>query len=127
MRVRLTVEPAELADADLVVLPGSKSTVDDLAWLRRDRPGRRGAARTPRPGKPLLGICGGFQMLGRAHPRRGGEPPGRRSPGSGLLPVEITFAPAQDAGPAARARRSGAPVRGYEIHHGYVVARAIRR
>src|SRR5690606_15400364 len=89
VRVRLTVEPAELDEADLVVLPGTKSTVDDLAWLRQtglaDAVHRHAAA-----GKPVLGICGGFQMLGeRIHDavesRRG------TVAGLGLLPIEITF------------------------------------
>ncbi|MEH0936051.1 cobyric acid synthase [Micromonospora psammae] len=119
VRVRLTVEPAELAAADLVVLPGSKSTVADLAWLREtglaDAVTAHAAA-----GKPLLGICGGFQMLGRAihdpvESRRGSVP------GLGLLPTEITFDPRKTVRQAVGvAAATGVPVRGYEIHHGYV-------
>ncbi|TDB76324.1 cobyric acid synthase [Micromonospora sp. KC723] len=117
VRVRLTVEPAELAAADLVVLPGSKSTVADLAWLREtglaDAVTAHAAA-----GRPLLGICGGFQMLARAvhdpvESRRG------TVPGLGLLPVEITFDPRKTVRRSAGAA-DGVPVRGYEIHHGYV-------
>jgi adenosylcobyric acid synthase len=117
VRVRITVEPAELADADLVVLPGSKSTVDDLAWLREtglaDAVTAHAAA-----GKPLLGICGGYQMLGnRIHDdvesRRG------TVAGLGLLPIEIAFAVEKTL---ARPTGSsfGVEVSGYEIHHGYV-------
>ncbi|HEU4426618.1 MAG TPA: cobyric acid synthase, partial [Pilimelia sp.] len=62
VRVRLTIEPAEIDDADLVVLPGSKSTVEDLAWLRRSGLADAVLAHAA-SGKPLLGICGGFQML----------------------------------------------------------------
>ncbi|MBY8873264.1 cobyric acid synthase [Micromonospora sp. PLK6-60] len=119
VRVRLTVEPAELAAADLVVLPGSKSTVDDLAWLRET--GLADAVRAhAAAGRPLLGICGGFQMLGRVihDPVESGR---GSVAGLGLLPVEITFDPRktvrQVVGSAA-----GEPVRGYEIHHGYVSA-----
>ncbi|WP_229403462.1 cobyric acid synthase [Micromonospora okii] len=122
VRVRLTVEPAELAAADLVVLPGSKSTVADLAWLRQtglaDAVTAHAAA-----GKPLLGICGGFQMLGRAvH-----DPVESRAgsvPGLGLLPIEITFAERKTVRRAAGvvAADPGVPVAGYEIHHGYVSA-----
>ncbi len=124
VRVRLTVEAAELDEADLVVLPGSKSTVDDLVWLREsglaDAVARHAAA-----GKPLLGICGGFQMLAeRIHDdvesRRG------TVAGLGLAPIEITFRSAKTlARPIGTAdgRFGRIPVRGYEIHHGYVSRR----
>jgi adenosylcobyric acid synthase len=117
VQVRLTVEPAEIADADLVVLPGSKATVSDLAWLRET--GLAGAVLAhAAAGKPLLGICGGFQMLaGTIHD----EVESRRGtvPGLGLLPVDIVFGPRKTL---ARSSGSGlgAPVHGYEIHHGYV-------
>jgi len=119
VRVRLTVEPAELDDADLVVLPGTKSTVDDLHWLREaglaDAIHRHAAA-----GKPVLGICGGFQMLAeRIHDdvesRRG------TVAGLGLLPIEITFRPQKALGRPI-GHGLGAPVGGYEIHHGVVSA-----
>ena len=117
VQVRLTVEPAEIADADLVVLPGSKATVSDLAWLRET--GLAGAVHAhAAAGKPLLGICGGFQMLAETihdevESRRG------TVPGLGLLPVDVTFGPRKTL---ARSSGSGldAPVAGYEIHHGYV-------
>jgi adenosylcobyric acid synthase len=119
VRVRLTVEPAEIAEADLVVLPGSKATVSDLAWLRET--GLADAVRThAAAGKPLLGICGGFQMLAETihdevESRRG------TVEGLGLLPVGITFGPRKIlARPAGSGL--GAPVGGYEIHHGYVSA-----
>ncbi|WP_212826739.1 cobyric acid synthase [Catellatospora sp. TT07R-123] len=115
--VRLTVEPAELAEADLVVLPGTKATVADLRWLRDTGLAGAVTAHAAR-GKPLLGLCGGFQMLGEqitdeVESRRGAVD------GLGLLPVRIAFAPdkvlSRPAGSAL-----GAPVRGYEIHHGRV-------
>ncbi|MFC4107149.1 cobyric acid synthase [Micromonospora zhanjiangensis] len=122
VRVRLTVEPAEIADADLVVLPGSKSTVEDLAWLRRS--GLADAVRAHvRHGRPLLGICGGFQMLGRAvHDE---VESGRGTvDGLGLLPIEITFdrrkTVTRSHGTAIA--HGSVPVTGYEIHHGYVSA-----
>jgi adenosylcobyric acid synthase len=117
VRVRLTVEPAEVADADLVVLPGSKATVSDLAWLRRtglaDAVVRHAAA-----GKPLVGICGGFQMLAEVI-HDDVESRAGVVPGLGLLPVAVTFGPRKTlARPAGNGL--GAPVLGYEIHHGYV-------
>jgi adenosylcobyric acid synthase len=117
VQVRLTVEPAELADADLIVIPGSKATVSDLAWLRETGLADAVLAHAA-AGKPLLGICGGFQMLAETihdevESRLG------TVPGLGLLPVDITFGPRKTL---ARSSGSGlgAPVTGYEIHHGYV-------
>ncbi|MEU4529664.1 cobyric acid synthase [Micromonospora ureilytica] len=118
VRVRLTIEPAELAAADLVVLPGSKSTVADLAWLRET--GLADAVATHvAAGKPLLGLCGGFQMLGRAihdqvESRQGSVP------GLGLLPIDITFDPRKTVRQSVGTGPGSLPVRGYEIHHGYV-------
>jgi adenosylcobyric acid synthase len=121
VRVRLTIEPAEIADADLVVIPGSKATVSDLAWLRET--GLADAIRTHvAAGKPLLGICGGFQML--ADSIHDEVESGRGTvPGLGLLPVEITFAARKTLADSA-GTGLGEPVRGYEIHHGYVSAGA---
>jgi adenosylcobyric acid synthase len=119
VRVLLTVEPADLAAADLVVLPGSKSTVDDLVWLRAT--GLAEMIRChARAGRPLLGICGGFQMLGRMiHDE---VESGRGTvPGLGLLPTDIVF---HHRKTVARVGGTGlgVPVAGYEIHHGQVSA-----
>jgi adenosylcobyric acid synthase len=113
--VRFADRPADLADADLVVLPGSRATVADLAWLRE-----RGLAdaitERARAGRPVLGICGGYQMLAEViddpvESRQG------RVDGLGLLPVRVVFGPTKRLGrPTGRAL--GAPVAGYEIHHG---------
>ncbi|MBV9010812.1 MAG: cobyric acid synthase [Pseudonocardiales bacterium] len=118
--VRYVTEPSRLADADLVVVPGSKSTVADLSWLRRGGLAAAVAAHAD-AGRPVLGICGGYQMLGRAiidHVESGaGE-----VPGLGLLDLEVVFDQhkhlRQVAGTAL-----GEPVTGYEIHHGRVVHR----
>ncbi|NLU80837.1 cobyric acid synthase [Micromonospora sp. HNM0581] len=118
VRVRLTVEPAELAAADLVVLPGSKSTVADLAWLRETGLGDAVTAHVA-AGRPVLGICAGYQMLARAiH-----DPVESRQgtvPGLGLLPIEITFDRRKTVRPAVGNGEGDRPVHGYEIHHGYV-------
>ncbi|MER7335416.1 MULTISPECIES: cobyric acid synthase [unclassified Micromonospora] len=118
VRVRLTVEPAELAAADLIVLPGSKSTVADLGWLRETGLADAVLAHAA-AGRPLLGICGGFQMLARAihdpvESRQGSVP------GLGLLPIEVTFDPRKTVRQSVGTAGGDVPVRGYEIHHGYV-------
>jgi adenosylcobyric acid synthase len=116
--VRYVTEPSRLADADLVVLPGSKSTVSDLAWLRRTGLADAVLAHAA-AGRPVLGICGGYQMLGKRildpHRVEGGD-----AEGLGLLDLEVEF----DVEKHLRNPEStawGEPVRGYEIHHGRVV------
>ena len=113
--VRFAVSPAELADADLVVLPGSRATVSDLAWLR-DRGLAGPIAERARSGRPVLGICGGFQMLASqitddVESRQG------TVDGLDLLPVRIRFGVTKVLG-RPRGQALGAPVAGYEIHHG---------
>ncbi|MEV0160055.1 cobyric acid synthase [Nonomuraea fuscirosea] len=110
--VRFVSDPAELDDADLVVLPGSRATVDDLTWLRE-----RGlaAALRERSG-PVLGICGGFQMLGREIVDEVESGAGRVE-GLGLLPVRITFERHKRLA-RPEGQGYGERVRAYEIHHG---------
>jgi adenosylcobyric acid synthase len=117
--VRLTTSGAEIAEADLVILPGTKSTVDDLDWLRATGLADAVVAHAA-AGKPLMGICGGFQMLAtviddEVESRRG------RVDGLGLLPVEIGFAADKTLG-RSRGTAWGSGVDGYEIHHGYLAA-----
>ncbi|MCV6970891.1 cobyric acid synthase [Mycobacterium bohemicum] len=110
--VRWVADPADLADADLVVIPGSKATVADLAWLR-ERGLAAAIADHARAGKPLLGICGGFQMLCRRidDPVESGA---GEVVGLGLLDADIAFDESKTL------RRWGRPLAGYEIHHGRV-------
>ena len=115
--VRYATRPEELADADLVVLPGTRSTVADLAWLRSsglaDAVARRAAS-----GAPVLGICGGHQMLARTITDDVESRAGTVA-GLGLLPADVRFAPAKTLGrPTGTA--FGEQVHGYEIHHGVV-------
>ncbi len=116
--VRFASTPEELADADLVVLPGSRATVSDLAWLRQ-----RGLASAigvrAAEGRPVLGICGGYQMLGTSitDDVEGGA---GTVDGLGLLPVTTSFG--VDKVLARPAGRYGEhPVTtAYEIHHGVI-------
>ena len=113
--VRFATSPADLADADLVVLPGSRATVSDLAWLR-DRGLAVAVTERARAGRPVLGICGGYQMMAgqiedEVESRRGVVD------GLGLLPVRVRFGAEKILG-RPRGTALGAPVAGYEIHHG---------
>jgi adenosylcobyric acid synthase len=117
--VRLAATPAELADADLVILPGSRATVADLAWLR-ERGFAAAIEARARNGQPVLGICGGYQMLA-AQITDDVESGAGTVPGLGLLPVSVRFAAAKTLRrPSGTAY--GEPVTGYEIHHGIVTA-----
>ena len=111
--VRWVSDPADLADTDVVVLPGSKATVSDLNWLR-ERGLADGIAAHAAQGKPVLGICGGFQMLCRRidDPVESGA---GAVEGLGLLDADIVFAPEKTL------RLCDDPLHGYEIHHGQVV------
>ena len=108
--VRWVTDPAELADVDLIVLPGSKATVADLSWLR-ERGLASPIAAHAAAGKPVLGICGGFQMLCRRI-EDGIESGAGEVAGLGLLDADIVFAADKVL------RRWPPPLSGYEIHHG---------
>jgi adenosylcobyric acid synthase len=115
--VRYATRPEELADADLVVLPGTRATVADLAWLRETGLAEA-VARHAAAGRPVLGVCGGHQMLARTitddvESRAG------TVPGLGLLPTDVRFAREKTLGRPTGAGL-GQPVHGYEIHHGVV-------
>ena len=115
--LRYVTTPADLADADLVVLPGTRATVADLRWLRARGLDTALAARAA-DRLPILGICGGYQMLGRSIHDEVESGAGQVA-GLGLLPVRTRFAGRKTLGrPAGFA--FGEPVTGYEIHHGQV-------
>ncbi|MBO0677117.1 cobyric acid synthase [Mycolicibacterium sp. S2-37] len=111
--VRWVSDPAGLADADVVVLPGTKATVADLDWLR-DRGLAQAVVAHARSGRPLLGVCGGFQMLCR-HIDDAVESRAGRITGLGLLDADIEFVTPKTL------RHWETPLHGYEIHHGQVV------
>ncbi|MEQ3554401.1 cobyric acid synthase [Pseudonocardia nematodicida] len=119
--VSYVTEPSRIADTDVVVLPGSKSTVADLAWLRESGMAAAVAAHAA-AGRPVLGICGGYQMLGRtiADPDGAEATAGTVVDGLGLLDLEVAFDPAKHLG-SPTGTAWGEPVTGYEIHHGRVV------
>lgn len=119
--VTFASESRALAGADLVVLPGTRATLDDLAWLRARGLDRAVLAHAA-AGKPVLGICGGFQMLGTriADPEGVEGAAGADEPGLGLLDVTTTFG-TEKVLRLPTGSALGAPAHGYEIHHGRIV------
>ncbi|KDN19256.1 cobyric acid synthase [Amycolatopsis rifamycinica] len=119
--VTLTADPDVVAAADVVVLPGSRATVADLTWLRARGLDTAVTARAA-AGRPVLGICGGYQMLTESIVDDVESGAGAVA-GLGLLPGRVTFAAEKVlARPAGTWR--GHPVDAYEIHHGSVTATA---
>jgi len=104
-------DPSQAAAADVLILPGSKQTLDDLDWLRRREFGPALSAHTG----PLIGICGGYQMLGVSiEDPAGVENAGtaRTMEGLGLLPVRTVMRETKTV------RLATGKFRGYEIHMG---------
>ncbi len=124
--VRYVSRPSELGDPDLLVLPGTKSTLRDLQWLR-DTGLADAFCNAASHGTPTLGICGGYQMLGLSIADPCSTEGGGTMDGLGLLPVRTTFEKSkhtvrsygkvQDIG-GPLAQMEGATVSGYEIHMG---------
>ena len=119
--IRYVNQTDKLSRPDMLVLPGTKNTMDDLTWLHQS--GLAGAILAlAERGTPVLGVCGGYQMLGRTlHDPTGVEKRGTL-PGLGLLPADTEF-----TADKTRTRRSavceaapfaGAALTGYEIHMG---------
>ena len=125
--VRYVDRPEELRGADLVVLPGSKSTASDLRWVHESGLGEEVVARAGR-GEPVLGVCGGCQLLGQAlRDPEGVESAEPELAGLGLLPIVTRFRREKTtarvrarAAAALLAPDGGGDVGGYEIHMGEV-------
>ena len=106
-------------DADVVLLPGTKSTLGDLAFLRAQGWDHDVIAHA-RSGGRVIGLCGGYQMLGRrVCDPDGVDGPAGQAPGLGLLDVETVMRGEKSVRPVAgTCARSGAALSGYEIHMG---------
>lgn len=124
--VRYVKHPGELKDPDMIILPGTKNTMEDLLWMRES--GMEAAVlKEASRGKIIFGICGGYQMLGETLSDPYGVEAGGAIKGMGLLPMDTVFARTK-----TRTRVSGsflelegvlAPLshkelEGYEIHMG---------
>jgi len=126
-RVRYVASLAEMGAPDLIIIPGTKITIRDLLYLWRSGLAE-GIIQQARNGTPVIGICGGYQMLGRSvHDPGGTESSESAALGLGLLDMVTTFAPekstTQVRGRVAADRgilegMKGQEVVGYEIHMG---------
>ncbi len=127
VRVRYVAAAAELGEPDAIILPGTKSTIADLDYLKQSGLAGMIAARA-KQGTPTVGVCGGFQMMGREI-----KDPGRveaekgSAAGLGLLDTVTTFQPVKTtrqvrakvlAGEGLLEGMEGEEVTGYEIHMG---------
>ena len=130
VNVRYIGSLAQFGAPDLVILPGTKNTMEDLRWLRQS--GLEGAVKKhAAAGKPVLGICGGYQMLGEKLSDPEQVESGGEMAGMGLLPVETVFCREKTrtrvCGKFLKVSGvlqalSGVPVEGYEIHMGRTVS-----
>ena len=124
--VRYVRSPGELGRPDLILLPGTKSTMDDLKWMRQNGLEALVLKHAARGGA-VVGICGGYQMLGRVLSDPDGVESGGTMAGMGLLPTETIFLGektrtrvdgAFQGGAGLFTALNGVPFHGYEIHMG---------
>lgn len=126
MGVRYVQSVRELGVPDLVILPGTKSTLSDLLWLRQG--GLEAAVcKLAHAGTPILGVCGGYQMLGETLSDPCSTEGGGEMRGMGLLPIDTVFSTRKTR---TRMQASvtapdfaGAKLDGYEIHTGKTTVR----
>lgn len=124
--LRYVKTAAELGNPDMIILPGTKNTMDDLAWMRQNGL-EASILKKSKEGIPVFGICGGYQMLGMTLSDPEGVEAGGTMRGMGLLPMDTVF-----AGNKTRTRVNGkfekmeglfsglsdVDFEGYEIHMG---------
>ncbi len=114
-------EKDDLTDQDLIIIPGSKNTTGDLKYLRKSRLAEKIlSAYNNGKGAMLMGICGGYQMLGeKIVDTESIESKEKEIAGLGVLPVQTSFSPDKRLSQVkARDIETGAEILGYEIHHG---------
>ena len=112
-----TSNTTDISQADIIILPGTKTTLDDLLELRRNGCAQA-IQRAHREGRMVVGICGGYQMLGQSiDDPEGIEGTVARLPGLGLLPIHTTMTAAKQTRQVTF-RFDGKECRGYEIHQG---------
>ncbi len=129
VHVSYITDPREVADADLVIVPGSKATISDLQWLR-ERGFGEALKKRQAACRPLMAICGGYQMLGMmVEDEHEVEASVSRMEGLGLLPIRTHFGPEKITRqrnlfmrqePQWMKGAKGLSVLAYEIHMGIV-------
>ena len=119
VRLRYVRQAGEFGRPDAVILPGTKATLADLAWLRAHGL-EQAIQQAARRGVAVVGICGGYQMLGQSlsDPLGVEGPAGTRVEGLGLLPVITEFALTKQTYQARLQLVNGQVIAGYEIHMG---------
>ena len=126
VKLRYLDRAEELGEPDAVIIPGTKSTTGDLNFLRATGL-EEGILKLHARGTPVVGICGGFQMLGETlEDPAGTESKERAASGLGFLPLETVFAPekitrrirARVSHHSAWGEMAGLELEGYEIRHG---------
>ena len=124
--VRYVKSPKDIGDPDMIIIPGTKSTMGDLKWLRETGMETR-IQKHASKGKPVFGICGGYQMLGQYLKDEHGVEGGGEMNGIGLLPHSTEFSESKtrksQIGTLANvdgifSGLSGMEYEGYEIHMG---------
>ncbi len=130
LSVRYVQSPRQLGAPDVVILPGTKNTIDDLLWLRQC--GLESAVqKLAAAGTPMLGVCGGYQMLGDTLADPEGTESGRSQTvrGLGLLPTQTVFTDAkhrtQDTATVTAPQLAGAVLTGYQIHTGRTAVQGV--
>ena len=112
-----TNNPSDIDEADIIIIPGSKSTIDDLYHLRRNGMAEA-IVRARRRGATVLGICGGYQMMGQSiEDPDGMEGDITKMPGLGLLPIHTTIT-TEKTTRQVTFEFNGQSCQGYEIHQG---------
>ena len=121
--VRYVGDANHLGSPDLVILPGTKNTMGDLVWLRENGLEAR-ILRLASAGTPVLGICGGYQMLGQSISDPECAEHGGEMRGMGLLPARTVFSRKKtqtQTTAVCAAPFAGARIRGYQIHMGQTI------
>ena len=128
--VRYVQSTRQLGAPDVVILPGTKNTIDDLLWLRQC--GLEAAVlKLAASGTPVLGVCGGYQMLGETLADPEGTESGRCQTvrGLGLLPTHTVFTDkkhrTQDTAVVTAPQLAGAALTGYQIHTGRTTVQGV--
>lgn len=109
-----------LNGADVIILPGTKNTIGDMAWLKKSGLARKLSTVNRQRSAVIVGICGGYQMLGRAIRDTGGVESGNKeTEGLGMLPISTAMGEEKVLSQVkGRFLSSGMEITGYEIHHG---------